>query len=69
MLDASDDGRDAPFTLKILPPFSQYSFIDASVDFNAAKCFVETKPGDKPVINLEENYETYKTCKVRAEFY
>lgn len=67
MLDVSDDGGDAPFTLKIVPPLSHHSLLDASVDINAAKCFVETKPADDADIDLEQNYENYKICKVRAD--
>jgi hypothetical protein len=66
MLDVSDEGGDAPFTLKVVPPRFQHSLLDASVDVNAATCFQETKPGNDSVIDLEQNYENYKTCKVCA---
>jgi hypothetical protein len=67
MLDVSDDGGDAPFALKLVPPLSQHSLLDASVNINSAKCFVETKPKDEPVIDLAEKYEEFKNCKVRAD--
>jgi hypothetical protein len=67
MLDVSDDGSDAPFALKLVPPLSQHRILDASVNVNSAKCFLETKPKEKPVIDLELNYERFKECKVGAD--
>jgi hypothetical protein len=66
MLDVSDDGSDAPFALKLVPPLSQHSLLNAAVNVNSAKCFVETKPKEEPVIDLNLSYEKFKECKVDA---
>ncbi|XP_059480025.1 phosphate-regulating neutral endopeptidase PHEX-like [Neocloeon triangulifer] len=64
LLDVSEAGRDDPFSIKIVPAMPQNTFLHTSLDQNAKKCFLQTRPAQGINVNLEDLYYShYVPCK------
>ncbi|CAB3364617.1 Hypothetical predicted protein [Cloeon dipterum] len=63
LLDVSEAGRDAPFSIKVVPPLPRNSFFYPNGHFNGGHCFVDTTPPEEENVTMDTLYEKYTECK------
>ncbi|XP_065334184.1 endothelin-converting enzyme homolog isoform X2 [Cloeon dipterum] len=63
LLDVSEAGRDAPFSIKVVPPLPRNSFFYPNSHFNGGHCFADTAPPEDENVKTDTLYEKYAECK------